>query len=152
MVLLCSGDPSCGNGSTSRPHNTTINNIFYSKPKYNIGFIFKGGDSNFGNDLKLLALLEPWCSTIYVDTSLLQDYIQTEQPNTIMNLHDRVKPLDNEKVFSLFSHFQFSLFLFSVEGDGNGTQTDLPKFCQYPNFSETYSGVCSLLFTIQMKI
>jgi len=66
-------------------------------PKYNIGFIFKGGDSNFGNDLKLLALLEPWCSTIYVDTSLLQDYIQTEQPNTIMNLHDRVKPLDNEK-------------------------------------------------------
>ena len=66
-------------------------------PKYDIGFIFKGGDSNFGNDLKLLALLEPWSSTIYVDTGLLQDYIQTEQANTIMNLHDRVKPLDNEK-------------------------------------------------------
>ena len=66
-------------------------------PKYDIGFIFKNGDSNFGNDLKLLALLEPWCSTIYVDTALLQDYIQTEQPNTIMNLHDRVKPFDNEK-------------------------------------------------------
>ena len=66
-------------------------------PKYDIGFIFKNGDSNFGSDLKLLALLEPWCSTIYVDTGLLQDYIQTEQPNTIMNLHDRVKPLDNEK-------------------------------------------------------
>ena len=66
-------------------------------PKYDIGFIFKNGDSNFRNDLELLALLEPWCSTIYVDTGLLQDYIQTEQPNTIMNLHDRVKPLDNEK-------------------------------------------------------
>ena len=66
-------------------------------PKYDIGFIFKGGDSNFGSDLKLLALLEPWCSTIYVDTALLQDYIQTEQPNTIMNLHNRVKPFDNEK-------------------------------------------------------
>ena len=66
-------------------------------PKYDIGFIFKGGDSNFGSDLKLLALLEPWCSTIYVDTGLLQDYIQTEQPNTIMNLYDRVKPFDNEK-------------------------------------------------------
>ena len=66
-------------------------------PKYDIGFIFKDDDSNFGSDLKLLALLEPWCSTIYVDTGLLQDYIQTEQPNTIMNLHDRVKPFNNEK-------------------------------------------------------
>jgi hypothetical protein len=61
-------------------------------PKYDIGFIYKG------NDLKLLVLLEPWCSTIYVDTSLLQEYIQTEQPYTIMNLHDRVKCVcDNEK-------------------------------------------------------
>jgi glycosyltransferase involved in cell wall biosynthesis len=66
-------------------------------PKYDIGFIFKDDDSNFGSDLKLLALLEPWCNTIYVDTGLLQDYIQTEQPNTIMNLHDRVKPFNNEK-------------------------------------------------------
>ena len=60
-------------------------------PKYDIGIIFESKDIN------LLSHLEPWCSTIYVNTGLLQDYIQAEQPNTSFNLNERVKPFDNEK-------------------------------------------------------
>ena len=59
--------------------------------KYDIGIIFKNKDIN------LFSHLEPWCNTIYVDTGLLQDYIQVEQENTTINLYDRIKPIDNEK-------------------------------------------------------
>jgi glycosyltransferase involved in cell wall biosynthesis len=60
-------------------------------PKYDIGFIIENGNSN------LLAGLEPWCSTIYIDPSLIEGYVETEKVNTTMDLYDRVKPLDNEK-------------------------------------------------------
>jgi len=59
--------------------------------KYDIGIILEG------NNFDLLNTLEPWCSTIYANPHTIQDYIQAEQQNTIMDLHDRVKPLDNEK-------------------------------------------------------
>ena len=54
-------------------------------------FILKGNKSN------ILHALEPWCSTIYTDIDLLQNYIQEEQKHTIINLHEKVKPYDNEK-------------------------------------------------------
>ena len=64
-------------------------------PKYDVGFIVDNCNH------ELLTALEPWCSTIYVDESndpvICDNYIRLEQPNTIINLHDRVKPLDNEK-------------------------------------------------------
>ena len=60
-------------------------------PKYDIGFIINNGNSN------TLAGLEPWCNTIYIDPSIIASYIEVEQPNTTMDLHNRVKPLDNEK-------------------------------------------------------
>ena len=60
-------------------------------PKYDIGFIYKH------NDINLLSHLEPWCSTIYVNTDLLQEYIQVEQTNTTIDLKDKIKPFDNEK-------------------------------------------------------
>jgi len=59
--------------------------------KYDIGFILNNGNSN------LLAGLEPWCSTIYVNPDIIKSYIETEKVNTTMDLHNRVKPLDNEK-------------------------------------------------------
>jgi len=59
-------------------------------PKYDIGFILKNCT------LKHLELLEPWCSTIYVNNNRL-NYIHSEQPNTSFNLEERVKPFDNEK-------------------------------------------------------
>ena len=64
-------------------------------PKYDIGFIVK----NCNN--QLLAVLEPWCSNIYVDEStdqaMVDNYIQLEQPNTSFNLYERIRPFDNEK-------------------------------------------------------
>ena len=60
-------------------------------PKYDVGFIIKNGNSN------ILAGLEPWCDVIYIEPSLIESYIEIEQPNTIMDLSERIKPYDNEK-------------------------------------------------------
>ena len=59
-------------------------------PKYDIGFIV-----NNCND-QLLKVLEPWCSTIYVDCDY-NAYVQQEQINTHYDLLERIKPFDNEK-------------------------------------------------------
>ena len=56
-------------------------------PKYDIGFVVKRCNEN------LLQTLEPFCSTIYVDT-YAQDYIDKEQPNTLYNLNDRIFSID----------------------------------------------------------
>lgn len=62
-------------------------------PKYDVGFIIKNCNS------QLLTALEPWCDTIYIDSNdrEIETYIANEQPNTIIPLHERVKPFDNEK-------------------------------------------------------
>ena len=45
----------------------------------------------FNSNLNLLTLLEPWCSKIYVDNpSLVEPYIQQEQPNTQIDLSSRI--------------------------------------------------------------
>jgi len=59
--------------------------------KYDIGLIIKNGNSN------LLAGLEPWCNTVYIKPDIIKSYVETEKVNTIMDLYDRVKPIDNEK-------------------------------------------------------
>ena len=59
-------------------------------PKYDIGFVIKNCNE------KLLESLEPWCSTIYVDT-YAQDYIDREQPNTMFDLNKRIYSIDSEK-------------------------------------------------------
>jgi len=57
-------------------------------PKYDIGIIL--------DDIQLLEVLEPWCNTIYVKGDYSK-YIVEEQPNTLYNLKERIKPFDNEK-------------------------------------------------------
>ena len=61
--------------------------------KYNVGFIVKNCN------IKLLELLEPWCSNIYVDEgnvpTLIKNYIKNE--DTSFDLYERIKPYDNEK-------------------------------------------------------
>ena len=59
-------------------------------PKYDFGFIVK--NANLG----LLQSLEPFCSTIYVDT-YAEDYINIEQPNTLYDLTKRIYSIDVEK-------------------------------------------------------
>ena len=66
----------------------------YMKPiipsKYNIGLVVKNCDE------QLLGLLEPYCDNIYVDCEY-KEYIDKEQPSTLINLSTRVLPYDNEK-------------------------------------------------------
>ena len=58
-------------------------------PKFNIAFVMNNGN------LSLLEALEPWCDRIYTEESFkvagrLQDYIETEQSNTLFDLTKRV--------------------------------------------------------------
>jgi hypothetical protein len=57
-------------------------------PKYDIGIIL--------DDINLLELLEPWCGTIYAKGDY-SEYVTKEQPNTLYDLRERIKPFDNEK-------------------------------------------------------
>lgn len=61
-------------------------------PKYNIAFRVHN------NNIKLLEALEPWCDVYYGDGRWVQYdfYIKNEQSNTILNMKDRVKPLEAE--------------------------------------------------------
>ena len=90
-------------------------------PKYDIGFIVNNCNH------QLLKVLEPWCSTIYVDESndivLRDNYVRLEQPNTIIDLHKRVLPFDNEKNNEI---------LVTINGN-NFTQQDLQAIYQLPN-------------------
>jgi GT2 family glycosyltransferase len=58
----------------------------YNK-KYNIGFVVNKCN------LPLLQALEPWCNTIYIDDTdvLTSHYLDSEQPNTKINLADKIK-------------------------------------------------------------
>jgi len=75
-------------------HDTLLKPII--PPKYDIGFIVKNA-----RNLQLIEALEPWCSTIYVDEgnipTIIKNYIDLEQPKTSFDLHEKVKPFDNEK-------------------------------------------------------
>ena len=58
--------------------------------KYDIGFIIKNCNQ------QILSLLEPWCSTMYIDCDY-KEYINQEQTNTSYDLSERIYPYDNEK-------------------------------------------------------
>ncbi len=63
------------------------------KPKYDMGFVVRNVDEN------LLSMLEPWCSTIYVDCSdeIVRSYIDKEQDNTTMELSRRILPIQSPR-------------------------------------------------------
>ena len=73
-----------------RKWGTWIENDSYQypiiTPKYNVEFRV------FNCRTELLTLLEPWCDSIYVDLyeSMVDDYIKKEQPNTLINLSDKI--------------------------------------------------------------
>jgi len=56
-------------------------------PKYNVGFVITGCNED------ILYELEPWCSNIYVDSPLINTYIEKEQSETDFDLKDRVQGL-----------------------------------------------------------
>jgi len=56
-------------------------------PKYDVGFVITGCRDD------ILYELEPWCSNIYVDSPLVNEYIEKEQSETDFDLRDRVQGL-----------------------------------------------------------
>ena len=52
-------------------------------PKYNIGIVIKNANT------KLIEALEPWCDCLCADIGVAE-YIEKEQPDTIMDLKERV--------------------------------------------------------------
>jgi len=56
-------------------------------PKYNVGFVIVGCSED------ILYELEPWCSNIYVDSPLVNAYIEKEQSETDFDLKKRVQGL-----------------------------------------------------------
>ena len=62
-------------------------------PKYDIGFVVKNCS------YEMLYELEPWCSTVYGDypKDMLPMYIRGEQENTIFDLGDKVKDINQPK-------------------------------------------------------
>jgi glycosyltransferase involved in cell wall biosynthesis len=56
-------------------------------PKYNVGFVITGCNED------ILYELEPWCSNIYVDSPLVNRYIEKEQSETDFDLRERVQGL-----------------------------------------------------------
>ena len=88
-------------------------------PKYDIGFILKNCNG------KLIEVLEPWCSTVYMKENedvIRKHYIVKEQPNTSFDLRNKVLPYDNEKQNEIL-----------VEIDGNTfNQQDFQTLHQLP--------------------
>ena len=74
-------------------------------PKYNIGFVVKNCNE------RLLELLEPWCSNIYIDHSFdAKYYIEKEQPNTMYDLDSRILSIHAEKNNDIEVRFDGSKF------------------------------------------
>jgi hypothetical protein len=59
-------------------------------PKYDIGLVIHNCNE------QLLNVLEPWCSSVYVDCDI-DVYIQAEQINTAFQLSDRIKHINDIK-------------------------------------------------------
>ena len=103
-----------------RKWGSTVKHTPLMKPivtsKYDIGLILKNIKEN------IIQALESWCSNVYVDPLLGQNYIYNEDKNTSFDLKEKIKPLDNEKQNQIL-----------VEIDGNKfTQQDYQYIQQLP--------------------
>ena len=69
------------------------------KPRYDIGIVVENCNAN------LLLSLEPWFNNIYVDQTLIADYIVYEQPKTDLILEARVRPIEEPKQNDILIYF-----------------------------------------------
>ena len=69
------------------------------KPRYDIGVVVENCDAN------LLLSLEPWFNNIYVDQTLIADYIEYEQPKTDLILEARVRNIEEPKQNDILIYF-----------------------------------------------
>jgi glycosyltransferase involved in cell wall biosynthesis len=77
-------------------HNDTMKPIV--PKRYDVGFVVKNCDAY------KLALLEPWCDTIYTDVPYEQ-YINVEQKNTKFDLYKKLKRCEDPKVNDVILEF-----------------------------------------------
>ena len=69
------------------------------KPRYDIGLVVENCT------LDLLNSLEPWFNNIYVDQSIIADYIKHEQPKTDLILEARVLSIEEPKQNDILIYF-----------------------------------------------
>ena len=69
------------------------------KPRYDIGIVVENCNPN------LLLSLEPWFNNIYVDQTIIADYIEYEQPKTDLILEARVRPIEEPKQNDILIYF-----------------------------------------------
>jgi GT2 family glycosyltransferase len=68
-----------------RKWGASVDSLENLNPKvYDIGFVITNANTN------IIQILEPWCSTLYVDYDPAE-YIQSEQKNTKLDLNNRIK-------------------------------------------------------------
>jgi hypothetical protein len=77
-------------------HNDTMKPIV--PKRYDVGFVVRNCDEY------RLALLEPWCDTIYTDVPY-ERYIQAEQKNTKFNLTKKLKRFEEQKTNDIIVEF-----------------------------------------------
>jgi hypothetical protein len=68
-------------------------------PKFDVGFVIH--NCNY----ETLYELEPWCSSIYVDSPVINGYIEEEQPNTLIDLRERVNSKMNDATNDIVVEF-----------------------------------------------
>ena len=83
-------------------HNALMKPIV--PPKYDIGFVIH--NCNY----ETLYELEPWCSCIYVDSPVINGYIEHEQPNTLFDLRERVNSKMNNVTNDVIVEFDARQF------------------------------------------
>ena len=69
------------------------------KPRYDIGLVVENCT------LDLLNSLEPWFNNVYVDQSIIADYIKHEQPKTDLLLEARVLSIEEPKQNDILIYF-----------------------------------------------
>jgi GT2 family glycosyltransferase len=91
--------------------------------KYNIGLSIK----NCNN--QLIEILEPWCSNIYQSNIIIKNYLETEQPNTKLDLYNKFQSIHSSKINDII-----------IELDGNNFTQDSFNIIQNISDIITESG------------
>ena len=73
--------------------------------RYNVGFIAKNCT------LQILGMIEPFCQNIYIeDRRIIMDYINEEQPKTLFDLSQKIKPITQQMNNDILIEFDCQKF------------------------------------------
>ena len=108
--------------------------------KYDVGFVVN--NCNY----KILHLLEPWCSDIYIeDSSIISKYCELEQKNTLYNLTNKVHL--NQEIFK-------NKIVISFDGNSINSQRRvvfLQSLSRYLSKKKEIGKIINDIFTIEIK-